>query len=259
MYYLIHVVSDPVWGIGEDDYHPSNFHKAGDLTYIYFQAGGGPVPDIISKPEMAGSSTIGAWEANGSLSAVDQAAYTSIRPLGNRPSHKRPDGSDSRGGEATGSLDYAAFAGHQRRWLAADSVYPPENTPIQIQIRHKELTAGPNTKYGFRAEVVGESARDVAKRSISAYADEECTDLLYTVNAFKPQASEWQTDDDDVPIDVWAAQPAMGQAEDEQVALHLSLVKSGVQEGYETLGLDDAQTDRLYWEETQDTGSLPDE
>ena len=193
---------------------------------------------------------------------VDYDLYAQIRPWGNLPPKPIYDDAgdvvgQTRGGDATGVLGYAAVAGDPERALGdhtADDpiarLYPAENQPFAIEQRHVYFDDD-YSGWGWRAEIVGGfSSRDPSVRAIAWYSDPECTQYVGTTGAFVEQQSWWQTDAEGNLLTVWATETPPGFRKGEDEPWHLAVLWASVQEGYATLQPGGQQT-HLYWDRTQ--------
>lgn len=193
------------------------------------------------------------------------ALYAEIRPLGNAPAsivfdeNFNPIGT-TKAGKATGELAFHSWAGAEPRHLGSNgALYPDDNQPFVIEVRHKYFGGNANPAwdgYGWRAEIVGlSSTRDPANYAIGVYNDPECTDYWYTTGAFSEQPSDWQTDGQGDPVQVWATEynPAFltGTGNAEPVDTHHAVLLGSAQEGYSTLKATHPASVHNYWEHTQ--------
>lgn len=198
----------------------------------------------------AGARVIGEWAFDGTLISVDLAAYKAIRPLGNVD------------GQATGVLAFQGWAGHGLRNLSVDALYPPDESPFAIEVRHREFTGEANPDWngwGWRAEIVGDAgSRDPSARAIGVYHDEDCTDSWYTTGAFTSGPSEWQVDEVGAPLTVWFTQynPAyLGVDTSVKQDHHHAVLLGAAQEGHSTLYANAQSASHLYWQ--YDQGHVP--
>ncbi len=180
---------------------------------------------------------------------VNLSEYLAIRPLGNAD------------GQATDSLRYHHFMGEEQliagNPIAADPIeqlYPSDNLPIAIEVRHKQFTGNANPEWdgwGWRAEIVGGAAsRDPSARAIAIYHDAECLDYWYTTAAFTQQQSVWQTNAQDHPLTVWATEynPAfIGVPNDSKADVHHACLLGAAQEGHATLRATDERAYHEFW------------
>jgi hypothetical protein len=254
LYHLIQTVTPPVWGTDDDSYRPANFQPVGGGVYSQAAQPDDAPPEVLSQPEMAGATLIGTWDRYGASVGHDEAAYLALRPLGNEGPRLDEEGQGVfRAGKATGPLRYANFGAAQRKLSAGDgemAYYPESVSPVEIKAGHHWVTEG-GGRWVLRCEVVGEHRRDVSVRQIDVYTDEECKQFDYKIPAFTPQKSEWQVGDDGEPLDVWVCQAPVARWTAEKQALHFALVLDNAQEGFFTLGEDDATIDRLFWDVNQ--------
>ena len=167
---------------------------------------------------------------------ISEVEYLAIRPLGNAA------------GVATAALRYQHFMDEPQLLInpvATDPitrVYPADNLPFAIELRHKEFTGNANPEWdgwGWRAEIVGgASSRDPSARAIGIYSDEACTAYLYTTGAFTQQQSAWQVDEQNQPLTVWATEynpGLLGYPNDTKQPVYHACLLGSVQEGYATL------------------------
>jgi hypothetical protein len=192
---------------------------------------------------------LGGWNTDGTqpLDDNDDPLYPVhddfllIRPLGNRAD-----------GLATDALQYPYPSGSAQRWLSQTSLYPVDNQPISLDMRHKEFTGNVNPEWdgwGWRGEIlVTAAARPANARAIGIYSDPECTAYLYTTGAFQFGQSEWQTDIDGNLIDVWFTECPLGRATTEQQDWHYALLFGAAQEGHYTLPIGSPPLVRNYWQ-----------
>jgi hypothetical protein len=188
-------------------------------------------------------------ELSGKKKVVNLEAYKAIRPFGN----------ESGTGAATGPLYFTSVMGHGPRELTDDGkLYPEDDEPFVIEIRHKEFTGNANPAWdgwGWRAEILNESStRDPSARAIAIYSDEACTQYLYTTGAFTEQQSMWQVDSNDNPITVWATEynpGLLGYNNDEKADVHHACLLGAAQEGFATLRAGQESAVHYFWSHTQ--------
>ena len=195
---------------------------------------------------------IGGWRLDGEIKNVVQPDFYELRPLGNDPD-----------GKATKQLEYVYPEGWEQRFLQRavydDSVepqpplipaalYPYENDAMAIEVRHKEFT-GTWSGWGWRAEIIYVAQqRSPDARAIGIYRDEDASDYHYTTGAFVLQDSDWQLDENQDPLQVWATETPAGFATPDKEPIHHALLLGAAQEGHQTLWPEDFNTEFLYWE-----------
>ena len=212
------------------------------------------------EPPAVGGDIIGVWDYDGvPVGAPDVDSYTAIRPLGNDA------------GQATGTLGYHHVMGHAPRMLgdpeAADPIerlYPADDQPFAIEVRHKEFTGNSNPEWdgwGWRAEIVGGAAsRDPSARAIGIYSDEDASQFLYTTGAFSEQPSAWQVDADGLPLTVWATEynpGLLGYPNDSKAPVHHACLLGSAQEGHASLQPEQESAYHEFWDHDQPSSPAP--
>lgn len=211
---------------------------------VYLGDGYSPIP--------AGATIIALDDA-----VVDTDEYLAIRPLGNDA------------GQATPPLRFQHFMG-EPQVLAGDpqatdpieQLYPADNLPFAIEVRHRLFTENANPEWdgwGWRAEIIGGAAsRDPSARAIGIYSDEACTQYLYTTGAFTQQTSTWQVDAQGAPLTIWATEynpGLLGYPNDTKQPVHHACLLGAAQEGHATLRADQESAYHEFWE--HDQGYVP--
>ena len=217
------------------------------------------------EPPAVGGDIIGVWDYDGMpIGAPNVTAYTVIRPLGNTVRKLRDKAGNETGqvmGEATTNLQYHYVMGHAPRMLGnpvdADPVkrlYPANNLPLVIEVRHKLFTGNSNPEWngwGWRAEIVGgATSRSPAARAIGIYSDAACTAYLYTTGAFTQQPSAWQVNAEGLPLTVWATEynpGLLGYPNDSKAPVHHACLLGGAQEGHATLWPEQESARHEFW------------
>lgn len=217
-----------------------------DDVYLFSQrlavARSGVSVAVAAQSLPVGATVIGGWDQSGiAQDTVDLADYAAIRPLGNNAD-----------GSATGPLDFAGLAGYAPRQLGTGgAIYPDDDSPFDLDVRHKEFT-GEFSGHGWRAELVGGSgSRDPGVRAVGLYSDQECIAYLYTTGAFVEGASDWQTDDAGDPLTIWYTESPLGQLTGSREAIHMAVLWASVQEGHQTLTVDADSIRYLFWNHKQ--------
>ena len=192
-----------------------------------------------SLPEIINSIAI--WDYDGvAQTAIDLAAYETIRPLGNEA------------GQATGELVYHYVLGHAPRQLEPGRLYPVTNSPFDLEIRHQQITEGTWQGWGWRAEMHGDSgSRDPGVRAIGIYSDADCTQYLYTTGAFVQGVSAWQLDGNGNPLTVWYTECPLGQLRPSRGDWYIAVLYAALQEGHQTLPETQDTIRYLFWENDQ--------
>lgn len=212
-----------------------------------------PMP--VTLPE--GATVILEYQDNGIVTQADLDAYLEIRPLGNN------------NGFATDALRYHHFMGDFQPKLGnanstdpIEQVYPDNNRPLAIEVRHKLFTGNANPEWdgwGWRAEIIGGAAsRSPAARAIGIYSDAACTEYLYTTGAFTLQQSVWQVDSQGNPLTVWATEynpGLLGYPNDNKQDVHHACLFGSAKEGYATLRASQERVYHEFWE--HDQGYVP--
>jgi hypothetical protein len=214
--------------------------------------------DTLPNPMPSGAVVIGEWAQDGTpIGTINSAEYLAIRPLGNES------------GAATDTLRFQYFMGHAPRQIgnpvATDPIaklYPADNMPLAIEIRHKLFTGNSNPAWdgwGWRAEIVGGAAsRSPTARAIGIYTDAACTQYRYTTGAFTSQPSAWQVDSQGQPLTVWATEynpGLLGDNNDNKADVHHACLLGSAQEGHATLRATDERAYHEFW--LHDQGYVP--
>lgn len=263
VYFLIRCDTVPQWG----NSRPLNWITTKNaLVAKYaerarYDGNNDPLPaEIMSDPVVvaAGGYQVGGFFLTGDPHGpIDSDVYQEIFPLGNYTTAE----TGAKAGKATKHLRSLSFQGaKQEKWGDATSpdpilqLYPADNAPFGIEIRHKYFGGNANPAWdgwGWRAQVqAGATARDIANRAIGIYYDDECTNYWYTTGKFTLSPDEWNGGGD-----VYATEynPAFltGVGAPNPTDHHHALLLGSAQEGYETLSADEQADSYLYWKETR--------
>lgn len=205
-----------------------------------------------------GDTMIAATQPDGiPLPGYDYDAYMGIVPHGNNPD-----------GTATGLEQFQhtwagwhpnhRMFGEPASLAAVARIYPTAVRPYHAQIRHKyfDTPATPaSTGWGFRVELAGtDYSRPPAARAIGVYSDPECTAYLWTTGAFQLGTSDWQTDGDDEPLEVWYTNSWDGDRPDDKKDWHIAFLLGSAQEGHQTLPAGSSGEEYLFWEHNHGQG-----
>lgn len=205
--------------------------------------------------EDAAATLIGHWDNDGSLTVVDMPAYDQLRPLGNE-NRVDDEGTVIATGVATGALDIIHYAGHAQRHLqatpAVDTMaeYPADEQPYIVNMERTNITDDgfPHIPYGFKLTIeFADPSRPPNARSIGVYADEACTQYLWTPGAYI-WTDTGELDDEDQPVFKWMIECPVGQRTAEPTDWNVANLFGSAQEGIYSMPADANEFIKYFWE-----------
>ena len=155
-------------------------------------------------------------------------------------------------GMATSGIQLIRYQGHEQQALGeSGELYPADNEPFDLEFRHKWYDFGvghPATGWGWRCEMHGAAAtRDPTGHAIYHYADDTYSQFEGTTGAFVIGISEWQTDENGAPIQVYYCTSWDSRRFPEKADWYFAVQESGILRGKGRLLASEDSYRRLFW------------
>ena len=213
---------------------PVTSYNNGTVWHVYLSS-------EDTSADYAGSRLLGGWGEDGlAITAIDPDVAEYLQPPGNAE------------GEAPATIAINHFMGHAPERAVQDTPaentlpqFPADKQPYQVTVERTVITddgfAHIPHGFTFRIEFAAPDTEPTA-RSFGVYADEACTQYLWTPGAFQNAG----TDDDGNTI--WRIDCPVGQRTTEPQDWHFAMLLGAAQVGKFTLPAGQQSTTRYFFE-----------